>query len=56
MTLRSHLRALRAEFGLGLVQSGLMVIFLAHQAWLMADAIVRTVVRLTITRRNCSSG
>ena len=51
VTLHSHFRALRAEFGLGLVQSGLMIIFLAHQAWLMGDAILRTVVRLTITHR-----
>ena len=52
VTLRSHFRALRAEFGLALVQSGLMVVFLAHQAWLMADAIIRTLVRLTVTRRH----
>ncbi len=52
VTLRSHFRALRAEFGLGLVQSGLMVVFLAHQAWLMADAIIRTLVRLMLTRRH----
>jgi cyclic beta-1,2-glucan synthetase len=52
VTLRSHFRALRAEFGLGLVQSGLMVVFLAHQAWLMGDAIIRTLVRLTVTRHH----
>ena len=52
VTLRSHFRALRTEFALGLVQSGLMIIFLAHQAWLMGDAIVRTLVRLTVTRRH----
>ncbi len=52
VTLRSHFRALRAEFGLGLVQSGLMIVFLAHQAWLMGDAIVRTLVRLTVTRHH----
>jgi len=52
VTLRSHFRALRAEFGLGLVQSGLMTVFLAHQAWLMGDAIIRTLVRLTVTRHH----
>ena len=52
VTLRSHFRALRAEFGLGLVQSGLMVILLAHQAWLMGDAIIRTLVRLMVTRHH----
>ena len=52
VTLRSHVRALGAELRLALVQSGLMIVFLAHQAWLMGDAIVRTLVRLTVTRRH----
>ncbi len=51
VTLRSHVRALGAELRLALIQSGLMIVFLAHQAWLMGDAIVRTLVRLTVTRR-----
>ena len=29
-----------------------MIVFLAHQAWLMGDAILRTLVRLTVTRRH----
>ena len=32
--------------------SALTIVFLADQAWLMADAITRTLVRLFITRRN----
>jgi cyclic beta-1,2-glucan synthetase len=52
VTLNSHLRALRAELALGLVQSVLMIIFVAHQAWLMGDAIVRTLFRLMVTRRH----
>ena len=52
VTLRSHVRALGAELRLALIQSGLMIVFLAHQAWLMGDAIVRTLVRLTVTRRH----
>ncbi len=51
VVIASHVRALIAEFGLALVQSGLMIVFLAHQAWLMADAILRTLARLTLTRR-----
>ncbi|HEY5472483.1 MAG TPA: protein ndvB, partial [Candidatus Limnocylindrales bacterium] len=51
VTLRSHIRALGAELRLALIQSSLMIVFLAHQAWLMGDAIVRTLVRLTVTRR-----
>jgi len=52
VTLRSHARALGAELRLALIQSGLMIVFLAHQAWLMGDAIIRTLVRLTVTRRH----
>jgi cyclic beta-1,2-glucan synthetase len=51
VTLRSHVRALGAELRLALIQSGLMIVFLAHQAWLMGDAILRTLIRLTVTRR-----
>jgi cyclic beta-1,2-glucan synthetase len=52
VALSSHLRALRAELALGLVQSVLMIVFLAHQAWLMGDAILRTLFRLVVTRRH----
>lgn len=51
VTLRSHLRALASDLRLGAVQAGLMIVFLAHQAWLMGDAIIRTLIRLTVTRR-----
>ncbi|HEX5378425.1 MAG TPA: glucoamylase family protein, partial [Phenylobacterium sp.] len=49
--LRSHFHALGADLRLGLIQSGLMIIFLAHRAWLMGDAIIRTLIRLLVTRR-----
>ena len=52
VTAGSHLRALGAELRLALVQSALMTILMADQAWLMGDAILRTLVRLTVTRRN----
>jgi cyclic beta-1,2-glucan synthetase len=52
VTLRSHVRALGSEFRLAIVEFSLMVVFLADQAWLMADAIVRTLIRLTVTRRH----
>jgi len=48
---RMHARALAADLYLALAQVGLTVAFLAHRACLMTDAIVRTIVRLTITRR-----
>jgi cyclic beta-1,2-glucan synthetase len=52
ITMRSHMRALGGDLRLGLTLSVLMVTFLAHQAWLMGDAIVRTLARLLVTRRH----
>jgi cyclic beta-1,2-glucan synthetase len=49
---RSHLRAVGADLALALLQIALLVTFLAHQAWLMSDAIARTIVRLFVTRRH----
>jgi len=48
----SHLRALGDDFRRALTQSFLRVTFLAHQAWLMSDAIGRTLIRLFVTRRH----
>src|SRR5206468_7257800 len=48
----SHLRALGGDFRLALTQSALRVAWLAHQAWLMSDAIARTLIRLFLTRRH----
>ena len=52
VTPRSHFDALSADLRTALTQSALTVTFLAHQAWLMGDAIVRTLVRLFFTRRH----
>ncbi len=49
---RSHLRAVGADVALAAVHVGLGFAFLTHQAWLMGDAIVRTLVRMYGTRRN----
>jgi len=49
---RSHLRAVGADVAVAAGQVGLSVILLAHQAWLMLDAIGRTLARLYVTRRN----
>ena len=46
ITAGSHFRAFRLELRLALLQFGLQVSLLAHQAWLMVDAIVRTLSRL----------
>ena len=49
---RSHLRAVGADVTLAASHVGLGITLLAHQAWLMVDAIVRTLARLYATRRN----
>jgi cyclic beta-1,2-glucan synthetase len=51
-TAASHMRALGADLRQAVTQSALLVVFLAHQAWLMADAVARTLVRLFVTRRH----
>jgi len=52
ISLGSHVRALGDDIRLALTLSALIIIFLAHQAWLMGDAIARTVFRLYFTRRH----
>ncbi len=49
---RSHLRALGADLAVAAAHVGLGLTLLAHQAWLMVDAILRTLARLLVTRRN----
>jgi cyclic beta-1,2-glucan synthetase len=49
---RSHLRAVGLDLLIAVSQTLVGVTMLAHQAWLMTDAVVRTLVRLYVTRRN----
>ncbi len=49
---RSHFRGVLFDLALGTSQIGLKVTFLAYQTWLMSDAILRTLARLFITRKN----
>ncbi len=49
---RSHFRGVLSDLVLGASQVGLTFVFLAYQTWLMSDAILRTLARLIITRRN----
>jgi cyclic beta-1,2-glucan synthetase len=49
---RAHMRALFQDLSLGLAQIAMTLTFLAYQAWLMSDAIIRTLVRLFVTRKN----
>ncbi len=51
-SMRSHVLGLLTDLALGVSQIGLTVTFLAHQTWLMADAILRTLGRLVITRKH----
>ena len=52
VTIASHTRALGGDLRLALRLAALVLTFLAHQAWLMGDAITRTLYRLCISRRN----
>jgi cyclic beta-1,2-glucan synthetase len=49
---RSHLRAVANDIFVALSRTFLGITMLAHQAWLMADAVVRTLGRLYVTNRN----
>jgi cyclic beta-1,2-glucan synthetase len=49
---RSHFHGVVSDLWLGLWQAGLTITFLAYQAWLMADAIGRTLARLLVTRKH----
>lgn len=51
ITLRSHLDALGDDILLALTQTAMTLIFLAHQAWSMSDAIGRTLFRLFVSHR-----
>src|SRR3972149_4435321 len=48
---RSHTRAVGRDIVLAASQIGLTITMLPHQAWLMSDAIVRTLVRVYVTHR-----
>jgi cyclic beta-1,2-glucan synthetase len=52
ITARSHLRALGKDLWQAAQQMIFQIIFLSHQAWLMVDAISRTLFRLFASHRN----
>ncbi len=52
VTLRNHMRALRNDLVLGLLQSAFLITFLAHQSWNMIDAVGRTLARLFVRSRH----
>ncbi len=51
-TLRGHIAAFVREFVYASAQVALKVTFIAHNAWMMGDAIVRTLYRLLVSRKN----
>jgi len=48
---RSHILAVGTDLVGGLSQVAMMLTLLAHQAWLMSDAILRTLYRLCVSHR-----
>ncbi len=51
VSMRTHFKGLGEDLALGLVQSAFLFIFLGHQAWLMIDAVLRTLYRTVIAHR-----
>ncbi len=51
-TARGHFSALIRDAAFGTAMVALKVVLMAHNAWMMGDAIIRTLYRLFISRRN----
>ncbi len=51
ISLRHHFMSLGRDFAMALIQIAFQITFLAHQALLMVDAIVRTLFRVLVHRR-----
>jgi cyclic beta-1,2-glucan synthetase len=49
---RNHFRAVSHDIYVALTQTLLAITLLAHQAWLMVDAVARTLWRLYVSKRN----
>ncbi|HXH62854.1 MAG TPA: hypothetical protein VNG95_01655, partial [Gemmatimonadales bacterium] len=48
---RSHIRAVARDFRSAAGQMSLTLAMMAHQAWLMSDAVLRTLARIYVTHR-----
>jgi cyclic beta-1,2-glucan synthetase len=51
VSLSNHYRGMVRDAAIGATQGAFLIFFLAHQAWLMIDAVVRTLARLFIHRK-----
>ncbi len=49
---RAHVRSVFRDFGNATAYGAVTIVMLAHQAWLMTDAIVRTLARVYVTHRH----
>ncbi len=51
-TARGHFTALARDAAFGTALVALRVVLMAHSAWMMGDAIVRTLYRMFVSRQN----
>ncbi|WP_378943240.1 GH36-type glycosyl hydrolase domain-containing protein [Mesorhizobium sp. ANAO-SY3R2] len=51
-TARGHFSALARDLAFGTAMVALKVVLMAHLAWMMGDAIIRTLYRLFVSRKN----
>ncbi|HWA88805.1 MAG TPA: glucoamylase family protein [Rhizomicrobium sp.] len=51
VSLRNHYRGIARDAEIGAMQAAFLTIFLAHQAWLMVDAVARTLGRVFIHKK-----
>ena len=51
-TPRGHFSALVHDIAFGTAMVALKIVLMAHQAWMMGDAIIRTLYRLFVSRKN----
>lgn len=51
-TARGHFSALARDVAFGTAMVALKIVLMAHNAWMMGDAIVRTLYRLFVSRQN----
>ncbi|MHA6684796.1 GH36-type glycosyl hydrolase domain-containing protein [Mesorhizobium sp. A556] len=51
-TARGHFSALAHDVAFGTAMVALKIVLMAHSAWMMGDAIVRTLYRLFVSRKN----
>ena len=52
VTLRGHMRALVRDVVYGTAMVALKTVLMAHSAWMMGDAIIRTFYRMYVSRQN----